>query len=109
MKKVKWENLPSVINKATMVVVRKRSHLLKEDLKAAWPVKSGRSRAGWKVQGNQYSSSVVNRVVSPEGHDYVPRLWEGLPLGSRQMPNGGDPIVQRNARALEKELKGMNL
>ncbi len=109
MKTITWGQLPKVVEQATMKIVRKRSQLLKADLVAAWPVKSGASRAGWKVIGNQHSSAVVNRVVSPEGYDYVPNLWRGLPLGSRQLPNGGDPIVRRHAKALKRDLKDMQL
>jgi hypothetical protein len=109
MKKITWEQLPKTVQLAMMPVLRKRSKLLKTDIVAAWPVKSGRSKAGWKLRGNQYSSSVVNHVVSPEGYDYVPRLWEGLPLGSRQLPNGGDPIVRRHYALLLKDIAQVEL
>ena len=109
MKKITWEQLPGVVAVSTMKIMRKRSRLLKNDLVAVWPVRSGASRAGWKVIGNQYSSAVINRVISPEGYDYVPNLWMGLPLGSKQLPNGGDPILRRHAKALKKDLKRMVL
>jgi len=107
--KVKFEELQGIIVKATKKVIKKRTYKLKDDIVAAWPVKSGASKAGWKVWGHRAGWTISNHVVSPEGHDYVPNLWVGLPLGSRQLPNGGDPIVQRQLRLLRNDLRGMDL
>ena len=109
MKKVKFNQLQGVIEVAARRVIKKRTYLLKDDIVKAWPVKSGRSKDGWKVHGHRAGWTISNHVVSPEGHDYVPNLWIGLPLGSRQLPNGGDPIVQRQLRLLRRDLKGMDL
>ena len=106
--KVRFDQVFGIIEKSAKAVIKKRTYALKEDIVRAWPVKSGRSKAGWKVWAHRAGWTISNHVVSPEGHDYVPNLWVGLPLGSRQLPNGGDPIVQRHVKLLRKGLKGMN-
>lgn len=109
MKKVRWEDLFGITDRAVKEVIKKHSYALKEDIQAAWPVKTGKSKAGWRVYGHRYGWTVSNNVVSPEGHDYVPNLWLGMPIGSPQLPNGGDPIVQRRRVLLEKDLKRIKL
>ncbi len=109
MKKITWGQLPKLIDQKAKMVVQKRTHALRAEIVAVWPVKSGRSKAGWKIRGNQHGYSIVNNVKSPEGYDYVPNLWIGLPVGSAQLPNGGDPIYQRHARLLMKDFKRMKL
>lgn len=87
-------------------VYRYHAHKLKEELVNNWPVATGRSRDGWRVQANQYDWTVVNSVVNPvTGEHYVEDLWDGLPRGSRQLPNGGMPILRRSAAMLQADLK----
>ncbi len=105
--KVRFDQVFGIIDAATKQVIKDRTYKLKNEIVAIWPVKSGRSKAGWKIRGNQYGWSVVNNVKSPEGYDYVPNLWFGLPLGSPKLPNGGDPVFQRHMLLLEKDLKRM--
>ncbi len=110
MKKVSWEALPRIIGGKTSAIVKEQTIHLKNDLVAAWPVKSGRSRAGWKVRTYKTGHyAVVNFVKSPKGYNYVADLWEGTPRGSEQLPNGGDPILYRNALELRKRLDRMKL
>ncbi len=91
-------------------VLSSRTQALKADIVAAWPVKSGRSKAGWRIQANQYSWSVVNSVSNPEtGEEYVDDLWKGLPWGSSQMPLGGDPIVRKHSILFIRDLKAGGL
>ncbi len=107
--KVKFSQLFGIIDKATKEVLKETTYALKDDIVASWPVKSGRSKAGWKVWGHRSGWTISNHVKSPEGYDYVPQLWEGLPGGSRQLPHGGDPIYQKHLLILEKNLEEMVL
>jgi len=87
-------------------VLSARSKLMKDDIVASWPVKTGRSKAGWKIRSNQYSASVVNNVRNPiTGANYVDDLWRGLPWGSSQLPLGGDPIFAKHAYLFLRDLK----
>ena len=107
--KVTFEQAPKHIDAAARKVIKHHVYRLRDDIVHAWPIKSGRSKAGWKVHGHRSGHTIANHVVSPKGYDYVPQLWVGLPLGSKQLPNGGDPIVQRRWKLLRKDLKRMKL
>ena len=110
MKKVSWEALPGIITTEVSEVLEKTTRELSQDIKAAWPVASGRSKAGWKVR--RYKSgnfAVVNFVKAPGGYNYVADLWEGMPKGSSQLPNGGDPILRRHQIRLRREFEGLTL
>ena len=110
MEKVTWQGLPRKIDKATSKIVESQTKVLYSDIVRAWPVKSGKSKAGWRVR--DYVSghyAVVNFVRSPEGYNYVADLWIGLPVGSDQLPNGGDPILARNIIQLRSRLGGMKI
>jgi len=110
MVKVSWNQLPSVINKAASKIVEKRTAKLYRDVVQVWPVKTGRSKAGWKMRSYDDGSwTIVNFVKAPEGYNYVPDLWAGLPLGSSQLPNGGYPIFARHMIALRRDLDRMKL
>lgn len=76
---------------------------LKTDIQAAWPVKTGASRAAWEVEKQPTGWAVTNDL------DYSALLWEGLPRGSRQMPYGGDPIYQSWLPTLKKNIENINL
>jgi len=101
--KVTWDQLFGIIEKDVKAVIQEQARELKFDVQEAWPVKTGRSKAGWKLGGNQYGYFIFNKVKNPEtGFDYVPLLWYG---SSSQMPQGGDPIVRRRTIILLQELK----
>ena len=101
---IAFSELFGVIKKAAKEVIRENTYELKEDIQRVWPVKTGASKAGWKVAGHARGWTVYNHVVSPEGFDYVPALWNG---SSQQLPLGGDPIVQRRRLLLLKSLRKM--
>lgn len=101
---VKFSSLQNVIVKSASRVIKKHAGYLRDDLKSEWPVKTGASRAGWRVVKKGHGYAVRNNVKSPEGYDYVPGLWYGR---SSQMPLGGDPILARNNFRLMKALRGM--
>ncbi len=107
--KVRFEDLFGIIDKAARKVIKERMYLLKDDVVNAWPVKSGRSKMGWSVYAHRSGWTLSNAVKSPEGFDYVPQLWIGMPVGSRQMPLGGDPILQMHHELLKAELKELRL
>ncbi len=110
MRKVSWADLPRIINAEASRIVERRTKLMFADIVSSWPVKSGKSKAGWKVRGYKPGGwAIVNFVRSPDGYDYVADLWAGLPRGSSQLPNGGDPILLRHTIMLKKDLKGMVL
>lgn len=89
---VKWDNLFGVIENNVKEVIREEIFNLRDDIRAVWPVKTGRSKMGWRIRGNRYGWSIVNPTVNPKtGYHYIPFLWSG---GSPQLPLGGDPIVR---------------
>ncbi len=55
----------------------------------AWPVKTGKSRAAWRITSNGSTFTVSNNV------SYSGILWNGRVggQGSVQMPQGGAPIL----------------
>ena len=87
-------------------VLDEQTKNLQTDLKAAWPVDTGRSRAGWKQQPTLDGYSVTNDITTPDGYDYVGDLWMG---SSRQMPDGGDIIYQRWQYELREAINNINL
>jgi len=110
MVKVSWAQLPSVINLAASRIVEKRTRKLYAEIVSVWPVKTGKSKAGWKVRGYKAGGwAIVNFVKGPEGYNYVADLWYGLPKGSSQLPNGGYPVLARHLHLLKSELRGMKL
>jgi len=79
---------------------------IQSDLKAAWPVDTGRSRDGWKIHPERYDWSITNNVKAPLTNlSYIQGLWVGMPIGSPQMPMGGEPILRANAKRLQSEIK----
>lgn len=102
---VRFEDASRAIQRSANKVLKKHAVYLKEDLKAAWPVKTGASKAGWRVQNRGAGYAVTNNVKSPSGFDYVTKLWHG---SSSQMPLGGDPIVQRRRIIVLRALRKMN-
>ena len=91
-------------------VLSTSTKLLKDDIVRSWPVKTGRSKAGWKIRANQYSPAVVNNVRNPiTGANYVDDLWRGLPWGSDQLPLGGDPIFLKHSAMYIQALKAGGL
>jgi len=101
--RVTWKGLNYIIENDIKNIIKDNTHELKNDLRQAWPVATGRSRAGWHVRGNQYTWSVANNVTNPDtGFYYIAPLWYG---SSQQMPQGGDPIVRRRALLLRNELR----
>jgi len=111
MTKVSWEGLPRRIGTATSKIVKARTVKLTTNIKAVWPVKSGRSKAGWKMRSYKTGHyTVVNFVKSPKArYNYVADLWVGSPVGSDQLPNGGDPILKAHAILLKRDLGRMKL
>jgi len=103
---VNLEKVKGAIDERIRLVLSKRTKLMKDDIVNAWPVKTGRSKAGWRIRANQYSSAVVNKVRNPiTGVAYVDDLWRGLPWGSDQLPLGGDPIFAKHAALFINDLK----
>jgi len=102
--RVAFEDLFGVIKKAARATVRDHSYALKADIQRVWPVKTGASKAGWAIRGNQHGWVIVNHVVSPKGYDYVQGLWHG---SSQQLPLGGDPIVRARRELLMQSLRKM--
>ncbi len=98
--------IESQIKESFNEVLNEQTLSLQDDLKTAWPVDTGRSRAGWKQQPIPDGYSVTNDVKSPEGHDYVDKLWMG---SSRQMPDGGDIIYQRWLYELREAINNMKI
>ena len=110
MTKVTWEQLPKIIEAAASKVIEEQTNQLKADVVAAWPVATGASQRGWQIREYKSGSfALVNFVSGDNGYNYVRDLWRGLPFGSKQLPNGGDPILQRNLRELQGKLEGMVL
>ncbi len=110
MKKVTWDMLPSIIAGETQKIVEHHTKLLYMDIVSVWPVKSGKSKASWRVR--KYVSghyAVVNFARAKGGYNYVADLWIGEPVGSSQLPNGGDPILKRHHHMLTNDLEGMTL
>lgn len=110
MVKVSWNQLPKIITNEVSKVVEKRTQKLYLDIVNVWPVKTGKSKAGWKVR--QYKPggwAIVNFVKGPQGYNYVADLWAGLPKGSAQLPNGGYPVMARHLILLKKDLEGVKL
>ena len=105
--KLSFTRMGGNIVKSARLVFSKIAKEFKLDLQSQWPVKSGASRAGWKIKANQHGWAVSNNVVNPiTGEHYVPKLWVGTPVGSRQLPRGGDPIFRQYAAKLQIALAG---
>ena len=110
MVKVTWAQLPKIIATEASEIVETRTRKLYADVVSSWPVKTGKSKAGWKVRGYKAGGwAIVNFVKSPDGYNYVADLWAGLPKGSAQLPNGGDPILAGHMIALKRDLSRMKL
>lgn len=101
---VAFKDLFGVIKKSAQKVIRAHTHALKRDIQTVWPVKSGASKAGWSIGGNQHGWSVYNSVRGERDYNYVVDLWYG---SSQQLPAGGDPIVRRRKELLLKDLQKM--
>jgi len=100
---IKWDNLSGVIEDNIKEVIREETFNLRDDIKAVWPVKTGRSKMNWYIRGNRYGWSIVNPTINPKtGFHYIPFLWFG---GSKQLPLGGDPIVRARAAILLSRFK----
>jgi hypothetical protein len=103
--KVTWNSLYGIIDADVKEVIRKNMQALKSDIRAAWPVKTGRSKINWIIRGNQHGWSLANPTVNPStGYHYIPFLWYG---GSQQLPLGGDPIVRARSKILLNDLKNI--
>ncbi len=99
--KISFNRIGGKIMTAAKPIFRETAHAFKAELVDSWPVDTGRSRDGWKIQANQYDWTVTNSVVNPRtGVSYIGGLWWGLPIGSEQLPYGGDPILRRHAARL---------
>ena len=104
---VKWEDMFYLISAPAKEIVRKHTYGLKDDIQKVWPVKTGKSKAGWKVAGHPAGWTVYNTVKNPvTGYAYVPDLWRGK---SDQLPFGGDPIVRMRRLMLITDLKHLQL
>jgi len=103
--KISMNRIGGKIMAATKPIFKKAAYDLRADLKAAWPVDTGRSRDGWKIRANQYDWTVTNNTVNPVTKvPYIDKLWWGMPVGSPQMPMGGEPILRANAARLKINL-----
>ncbi len=98
--------IESLVKESFNEVLDEQTQNLQTELKVAWPVDTGRSRAGWKQQPTQDGYSVTNNVKAPDGEEYIDDLWMG---SSRQMPDGGDIIYQRWQYELREAINNMNL
>ncbi len=120
---VTWDQLAGSIEETLDTTVHRSIQMLKTDIQEDWPVDTGRSKAGWRVEEINSGWAVANNVKASQttpsssslapalpshlgGDDsYVPTLWNGRQgpgVGSLQLPLGGDPIYQR---WLEQTLK----
>ncbi len=124
MSRIKLNQLEQAIEDALNETVKRAITVLKTDIQEQWPVDTGRSKAGWKVQETSNGWAVTNNVkavreepdvpvfvtaglppapdflTDSAGFDdsYVPILWNGRQgpgIGSTQLPMGGDPIYQQ--------------
>lgn len=113
MKRVPFSRLSKTIEATFDKIIKKSTVDLKDDIVSNWPVKTGRSKRGWAISvqaqfdGKHYI--IYNPVRGENNYPYVRDLWRGLPAGSKQLPNGGDPIVARHIHKLSLDLKKARL
>ncbi len=111
IKNIKVENtltttIESHVKESFAEILNDKTLSLKDDLKTAWPVDTGRSKAGWSQQQKPDGYSVTNDVIAPDGEKYIVGLWMG---SSRQMPDGGDIIYQRWLFELRSAINNMKI
>ena len=74
----------------------------KADIQSAWAVDTGASKSAWLISKKSSTVWVVSNNMS-----YSPILWMGRigKLGSWQLPNGGDPILNATRKRIMEEME----
>lgn len=98
--KLSWDQLTPHLKKKASDIVERNAMQFFRDIVRVWPVDTGRSRAAWKIEEIATARWLVSNNVN-----YSQYLWVGLPVGSKQLPNGGQPILNATVRKLERELR----
>ncbi len=101
-----WAQLEAKITSEVDRAIKDSIGELQVNIKSEAPVKSGKSRAGYRMVQTPGGWAMMNNVTGANGAQYIPKLWFGW---SQQLPQGHWPTVLVWRYDLIQRIENINL